>query len=160
MPAISVILPTYNRAYCLGRAVGSLLAQTFEDWELILVDDGSTDRTSELRREFASVLGARYRDLDSQRRGASERATLASRRRGASGSRFWTATTSGFPRSWGCNSTRSTQVRRQASATRISSSSTTPTISFIRDTSFRWQWKAASIRNSLKLGTISSPVRP
>ncbi|MCO5084588.1 MAG: glycosyltransferase [Rhizobiaceae bacterium] len=71
MPAISVILPTYNRAYCLDRAVGSLLAQTFEDWELILVDDGSTDRTSELRREFASVLGARYRDLDSQRRGAS-----------------------------------------------------------------------------------------
>ena len=57
MPAVSVILPTYNRAYCLDRAVGSLLAQTFEDWELILVDDGSTDGTPGLRREFASVLG-------------------------------------------------------------------------------------------------------
>ncbi len=71
MPAVSVILPTYNRAYCLDRAVGSLLAQTFEDWELILVDDGSTDGTPGLRREFASVLGERYRDLDSQRQGAS-----------------------------------------------------------------------------------------
>jgi glycosyltransferase involved in cell wall biosynthesis len=40
---ISVILPVYNRAATLRRCVGSVLAQTFTDWELIAVDDGSSD---------------------------------------------------------------------------------------------------------------------
>lgn len=47
----SVILPTYNRAFCIRRAVDSLLAQTFCDWELVIVDDGSTDGTEALLRE-------------------------------------------------------------------------------------------------------------
>ena len=59
MPAISVILPTYNRANCLGRAVGSLPSQSFDDWCLILVDAGSAAGTSGLRREFAAVLAGR-----------------------------------------------------------------------------------------------------
>lgn len=42
-PAVSVVIPVYNRAATLPRAVASVLAQDFADWELILVDDGSRD---------------------------------------------------------------------------------------------------------------------
>jgi glycosyltransferase involved in cell wall biosynthesis len=44
-PSVSVVLPTYNRATSLPRAVESVLRQTFSDLELIIVDDGSTDNT-------------------------------------------------------------------------------------------------------------------
>jgi glycosyltransferase involved in cell wall biosynthesis len=44
-PAVSVVLPTYNRAATLERAIHSVLNQTFSDLELIVVDDGSTDGT-------------------------------------------------------------------------------------------------------------------
>ena len=47
-PAISVIIPTYNRAGCLGDAIDSVTAQTFRDYELIVVDDGSTDNSEDL----------------------------------------------------------------------------------------------------------------
>jgi glycosyltransferase involved in cell wall biosynthesis len=51
-PTFSIILPTYNRAYILWKAVQSVLAQRFRDWELIIVDDGSTDCTQRLIEEF------------------------------------------------------------------------------------------------------------
>lgn len=41
MPLISIITPTYNRPELLGDAIGSLLAQSFDDWEMLIVDDGS-----------------------------------------------------------------------------------------------------------------------
>jgi glycosyltransferase involved in cell wall biosynthesis len=44
--AFSVVITTYNRADRLGRAVDAVLAQTFEDFELVIVDDGSADETS------------------------------------------------------------------------------------------------------------------
>ena len=47
-PLISVILPTFNRAGLLPRSISSVLAQTFTDWELIVIDDGSTDNTAEV----------------------------------------------------------------------------------------------------------------
>jgi glycosyltransferase involved in cell wall biosynthesis len=43
MPRVSIILPVFNRAATAGRAVASVMAQTFGDWELIIVDDGSED---------------------------------------------------------------------------------------------------------------------
>jgi glycosyltransferase involved in cell wall biosynthesis len=51
-PAVSIILPTYNRAKFLPQAFGSIRSQTFTDWELIVVDDGSTDNTKELVAEL------------------------------------------------------------------------------------------------------------
>ncbi|HXE79727.1 MAG TPA: glycosyltransferase family A protein [Vicinamibacterales bacterium] len=54
-PAVTVILPTYNRAHLLRRAVDSALAQTFDDFELLIVDDGSTDETSAVARSFTDA---------------------------------------------------------------------------------------------------------
>jgi glycosyltransferase involved in cell wall biosynthesis len=48
MPKVSIILPTYNRADTIIRAIKSVQAQTFQDWELIVVDDGSSDETASL----------------------------------------------------------------------------------------------------------------
>jgi glycosyltransferase involved in cell wall biosynthesis len=52
-PAVSVIIPTYNRSHVLGRAVRSVLSQTYQDFELIVVDDGSSDATVEVVSGFA-----------------------------------------------------------------------------------------------------------
>lgn len=49
---VSVILPTYNRAHCLGRAIQSVLSQTHEKLELLIIDDGSTDDTESLVRSY------------------------------------------------------------------------------------------------------------
>ena len=48
MPLFSVVIPTYNRRDLVSRAIASVLAQTFEDFELLVVDDGSTDETARL----------------------------------------------------------------------------------------------------------------
>lgn len=48
MPVISVITATYNRSHLLGRCIQSVLNQTFQDFELIIVDDGSTDDTEKI----------------------------------------------------------------------------------------------------------------
>lgn len=51
-PLISVIMPAYNCFNTLGEAVDSVRHQTFAGWELLIVDDGSTDRTQALAREY------------------------------------------------------------------------------------------------------------
>jgi glycosyltransferase involved in cell wall biosynthesis len=49
---ISVIIPTYNRAHKVKRAIQSVLDQTFTDFEILVMDDGSTDNTKEVIKEF------------------------------------------------------------------------------------------------------------
>ena len=49
---ISIIIPTYNRAHLIGETLDSVLAQTYSTWECIVVDDGSTDTTAEVMREY------------------------------------------------------------------------------------------------------------
>jgi len=48
MPKCSVIIPTYNRAPIIKRAIESVLLQTYQDWELLIVDDCSTDNTQQM----------------------------------------------------------------------------------------------------------------
>lgn len=55
MPAISVIVPVYNSQSYLKECVESVLAQSFYDWELILVDDGSTDSSNSICQRYAST---------------------------------------------------------------------------------------------------------
>lgn len=49
---ISIIIPVYNRAYCLSRCLDSVLYQTYTNWECILIDDGSTDETLSVCRYY------------------------------------------------------------------------------------------------------------
>lgn len=55
---VSVIIPTYNRAYILMDAVKSILSQTYRNWEILIVDDGSSDNTESL---IASIGDPRIR---------------------------------------------------------------------------------------------------
>ncbi len=75
MPLVSVVIPTYNRSDVLTRAINSVLMQDFKDYELIIVDDGSTDRTREILdgystririavQQHAGVSAARNRGIE------------------------------------------------------------------------------------------------
>ena len=67
-PIVSVIIPCYNHAHYLSFAVNSVVAQTFADWEAIIVDDDSTDNTREVAARFAD---ARVRYIYQVNRGLS-----------------------------------------------------------------------------------------
>ena len=51
-PTVSVVMPTYNRADLLPRTIASILSQDYDDLELLIVDDGSSDNTTEVIREI------------------------------------------------------------------------------------------------------------
>ena len=51
-PLVSIIIPTYNRAQLIGKTLDSVLAQTYENWECIVVDDGSTVDTEKLLNSY------------------------------------------------------------------------------------------------------------
>ena len=52
MPRVSVIIPTYNRALLLKESIYSVLGQTYDDVEILVVDDGSSDDTAEMVQRF------------------------------------------------------------------------------------------------------------
>jgi glycosyltransferase involved in cell wall biosynthesis len=54
MPVVSLVMATYNRAHTLARAIDSVLAQTFTDWQLIVVDDGSTDTSQAVLAKYSN----------------------------------------------------------------------------------------------------------
>jgi len=63
-PFFSIILATYNRAYCIENAINSVINQSFTDWELIIVDDGSTDNTEEVVKKYLNDKRIKYIKLD------------------------------------------------------------------------------------------------
>lgn len=56
-PIVSIVLPSYNGARYIEESMDSVLRQTFPDWELILVNDGSTDRTRDIMEAYAAKDG-------------------------------------------------------------------------------------------------------
>lgn len=51
-PLVSIIIPTYNRAHLIGETLDSILAQTYTNWECIVVDDGSMDNTNDVLESY------------------------------------------------------------------------------------------------------------
>ena len=62
MPKVSVIIPTYNRSKYVTKAIDSVLAQTYRDFEIIVVDDGSTDNTKEVLKPYTDRIKYLYQE--------------------------------------------------------------------------------------------------
>jgi len=69
MAKVNVIIPAFNAAKYLPAAIKSVLAQTFDDWEICLVDDGSTDNTVEVIAPFLESHGSKIRYIRQENRG-------------------------------------------------------------------------------------------
>ena len=65
---VSVIMPVYNTASYLAEAVESVTNQSFSDWELILINDGSTDDSGTICESYAAS-GRRIHDIHQEKRG-------------------------------------------------------------------------------------------
>ena len=76
MPKVSVIILTYNRARYLQRAIRSVLDQTFQDFEIIIVDDASTDETPKVVKAFQDPRICYVRHQINQREAGSRNAGL------------------------------------------------------------------------------------
>ena len=90
-PLVSVVMPVYNVEAYVAEAIKSVLAQTFGDFELILVDDGGTDRSVEI---------CRYFDDPRLQMISQANATLASPRRAANILAFLILMTAGCRKNW------------------------------------------------------------
>lgn len=55
MAKVSIVLPTYNRGYCLADTIQSVIDQTYSDWELLIIDNYSEDNTRAIIRQFGDV---------------------------------------------------------------------------------------------------------
>lgn len=69
-PFFSIVMPTYNRASFLPDTIHSVLQQLFQDWELIIIDDGSTDNTSQTVQQFADARIRYYWQTNQERSAA------------------------------------------------------------------------------------------
>jgi len=68
-PLVSIILPTYNRAHFLARAFSSITSQTFSNFEVIVVDDGSNDNTKKVVEELSETLEQQVRYMFQENQG-------------------------------------------------------------------------------------------
>ena len=65
---VSIITPCYNGAKYIGETINSVIKQTYQDWEMIIIDDGSKDNSVEIINEFLSkdfrikLIRAKYAD--------------------------------------------------------------------------------------------------
>ena len=71
MPKVDVIIPAYNAARFLAAAIESVVAQTFKDWRILLVDDGSTDNTTDLVAPYRESLAERFKYIKQVKSGPS-----------------------------------------------------------------------------------------
>ena len=78
MPIVSVIIPTYNRAAYVGQAIESVCRQTLQEWELMVVDDGSTDQTREVVAHYLTDRRIRYLSQTHQERSAARNLGIVS----------------------------------------------------------------------------------
>jgi glycosyltransferase involved in cell wall biosynthesis len=78
-PVVSVILPTYNRGHFIGEAVASVLSQSFTDFELIVVDDGSSDNTAAVMQGVADPRVIYLRQVNKGRSNARNHALSRAR---------------------------------------------------------------------------------
>ncbi|MBO4738018.1 MAG: glycosyltransferase family 2 protein, partial [Bacteroidales bacterium] len=69
-PKISIIIPTYNREKIIGRTLDCIAAQTFTEWECIVVDDFSADNTRRLIEEYEKKDGRFHYMLNERKKGA------------------------------------------------------------------------------------------
>ena len=65
-PLVSIIVPTYNRASFLSECIDSVLAQSYPNWELIIVDDGSTDQSKSIIESYLTDERIRYHYQENQ----------------------------------------------------------------------------------------------
>jgi glycosyltransferase involved in cell wall biosynthesis len=59
-PKVTIVTPTYNRANLICETIESILAQTWKDFELLIIDDGSTDETEQTVKPYLSDPRVRY----------------------------------------------------------------------------------------------------
>jgi glycosyltransferase involved in cell wall biosynthesis len=69
MATVDVIIPAFNGAKYLPAAIESVISQTFDDWQIVLVDDGSTDNTAEVVAPYMDRLGSKIRYIKQENRG-------------------------------------------------------------------------------------------
>src|SRR5438105_6334686 len=69
MPKVDVIIPAFNAAKYLAEAIESVISQTFADWRIVLVDDGSTDHTRQVVDPYFSRLGEKILYIQQENRG-------------------------------------------------------------------------------------------
>lgn len=79
---ISIIIPTYQHGEEIGKCISSILSQTFKDYEIIVVNDGSTDNTLKVLENYKSALGGKIKIINQENKGA-----CAARNRGFEESR-------------------------------------------------------------------------
>src|SRR5690606_29655357 len=72
----SIILPCYNCQDYVGHAIDSVIGQSYENWELLIVDDGSTDRSPDIIRQYADS-NFRIRVITQDNQGVSKARNLA-----------------------------------------------------------------------------------